>query len=129
MFDPDPLVPKIEQAVDALLRAILTAEGSRPNAGGARLSLLVIEIEEGATTAENLDEIIANPVGTACRSEIAALGSLLFDTVGTSDTMAAVVNRVAGLDQANSERRGAILDEVWRQVASEGDADWRWPIT
>ena len=45
--------------------------------------------------------------------------------MGTPDTMAIVVNRVAGLDQANSERRGAILDEVWRQVASEGGADWR----
>ncbi len=42
----------------------------------------------------------------------------------TPDTMATVVDRVAGLTQANSERRGAILDEVWRQVASEGDAGW-----
>ncbi len=125
MTAPDPLAPKIEQAIDALLRAIIAAEGQGTAGGeGTHLSLIAIEIEEGAVTAANLDEIIANPVGAGCRGEIAALGSLLFDTVGTPDTMAAVVNRVAGLDGSNSARRAAILDEVWRQVASEGDAGW-----
>ncbi len=124
MTAPDPLAPKIEQAVDALLRAIVEAEGPQPGAAGARLSLIAINIEKGAVTAENLDEIIANPVGLGCRSEMAALGSLLFDTVGTPDTVADVVKRIAG-DGDDSVGRVAILDEVWQQVGTEGDADWR----
>ncbi len=104
MIAPDPLASKIEQAIDALLRAIIATEGlGTAGSLGAHLSL--IAIEEGAVTAENLDKIIANPVGAACRSEIAALGSLLFDTVGTLDTMAAVVDRVVGLDQTGENAR------------------------
>ena len=123
MTAPDPLVPKIEQAVDALLRAILATEVLQPPRIGR--SLIAINIEEGAVTAADLDEIITSPIGMACRSEIAALGSLLFDTVGTPDPVADVVRRIAAIDAANGDRRAAILDDVWRQVGSEGDANWR----
>ena len=47
----------------------------------------------------------------ACRSKIAALGSLLFDTVGILDTVAVVLRRIAGMDDAKEERGAAILDD------------------
>ena len=75
--------------------------------------------------AADLDEIIASPIGMACRGEIAALGSLLFDTVGTSDHITDVVHRIAEMDPGHEARRVAILDDVWKQVGSEGDANWR----
>ena len=68
-------------------------------------------------------------MGSACPpwpaiSAVAALGSLLFDTVGTPDPVADIVQRIAGMDAANGDRRAAILNDVWRQVGTEGDTDW-----
>ena len=122
MNSTDPLAPKIEQAVDALLRAIIATEELQPSSIGR--SLIAINIEEGAVTAADLDEIIASPIGMACRGEIAALGSLLFDTVGTQDHITDVVHRIAGMDPGHDSRRVAILDDVWKQVGSERDAGW-----
>ena len=123
MTASEPLVPKIEQAVDALLPAIIATEGLQPSS--IRRLMIAINIEEGAVTAADLDEINASPISMACRSEIAALGSLLFDTVGPLDTVAVVLRRIAGMDDANEERGAAILDDGWRQVGSEGDAGGR----
>ena len=123
MTSPDPIAPKIELAVDALLRAIIATEKLQPSSIGR--SLIAINVEEGAATAADLDDIIISPISMACRSEIAALGSLLFNTVGKLDPVADVVWRIAGMDAGNGDRRPAILDDVWRQVGSEGDANWR----
>ncbi len=82
------------------------------------------EIDEGDVVAEDLDGIIADPVGVACRSEIAALGSLLFETIGTAEAVTTVLDRVAGMDLTNINQRRAILDEAWTHVGPEGDAGW-----
>src|ERR1700712_2172914 len=64
---------KIEKAMDALLRAIVEDEAKRP-ASAARQPVDIAtsaEIDEGDVISEDLDGIIADPVGMACRSEIA----------------------------------------------------------
>ncbi len=47
----DPLVPKIDRAIDTLACPVIEAEGSQPGTAGTHLSLIAIEIEEGAVTA------------------------------------------------------------------------------
>ena len=71
---------------------------------------------------EVLDAIIADPIGSACRSEIASLGEFLFETLGTIDEITPIADRIAAMDDANKARRSAILDECWEDVGLE-DAD------
>ena len=117
---------KIEKAMDALLRAITENEARLSADGHARAIYIVTasEIDERDVISEDLDGIIADPVGVACRSELAALGSLLFETVGITEPAADVLDRVAGMDAASINQRRAILDEVWAHVGPEGDATW-----
>jgi hypothetical protein len=117
---------KIERAMDALLHAILDDEGRRPAPAAVDLSHVATaaEIEEGDVISADMDAIIADPIGVACRSELAALGSLLFETVGTSDDMGDVMDRVAGMQGANAERRREIIEEAWEHVGPEGDGNW-----
>ena len=117
---------KIERAMDALLCAIIENEARL--AGKGRLPAediaTVAEIVEGDVISQDLDSIIDDPIGVACRSEIAALGSLLFETVGTAEKVDDVVSRVAGMDTAQESRRREILEEAWEHVGPEGDANW-----
>lgn len=115
---------KIERAMDALLRAIIENELRLSTAGQVRAiyTVTAAEIDEGDVIEKDLDGIIADPVGVACRSEIAALGSLLFETLGTAEPAADVLARVAGMDLTNINQRRAILDEAWTHIGPEGDA-------
>ena len=129
---------KIEKAIDALLRAIVENEARLSAAGQARAIYIVTaaEVDEGDVIAEDLDGIVADPVGVACRSEVASLGSLLFETIGTTAAPADVLQRVAEMDLSNINQRRAILDEVWAHVGPEAtltgssvaDIDTRPPI-
>ena len=63
-----------------------------------------------------------------CRSlrtlvRIAALGDLLFETLGSTDEVTSVVDRIAAMDEANEARRSAILDECWDDVGLEDEGD------
>lgn len=115
-----PDTTKIEQAVDALLRALI--ERASPEhraehvvtAGGT---------EDADMDDEVLDAIIADPVGSACRSEIASLGEFLFETLGTVDEITPVADRIATMDSANKARRSAILDECWEDLGLEDEND------
>ena len=117
---------KIEKAMDALLCAILKNEARL--AGRGRLPAddvaSAAEIVEGDVIDRDLDGIIDDPVGVACRSEIAALGSLLFETIGSTEKTEAVVSRVAAMDTSQATRRREILEEAWAHVGPEGNAGW-----
>ena len=111
---------KIEQAIDALLRALI--ERPVPERRAEHV-VTAADTDEGDVNDEILDAIIADPIGSACRSEIASLGDLLFETLGSTDEVTSVVDRIAAMDDANKARRSAILDECWDDVGLEDDGD------
>ena len=115
-----PLAGRIEQAIDATLRALIERA---PPEQRAEHVVTAVEIDEADVNEADLAAIIADPIGSALRSEIASLGSYLFDTLGTTDEIDEVADRIAGLDDANRARRAAILDECWADVGFEDDAD------
>jgi hypothetical protein len=116
---------KIERAMDALLRAIFENEARRPVPGSVLADVpTAAEIDEGDVISEDMDAIIADPFGVACRSELAALGSLLFETIGTHEHAGDVLNRIAEMQPDNVPLRHAIIEEAWEHVGPEGDARW-----
>lgn len=99
-----------------------TSLGSTAGQVRAIYIVAAAEIDEGNVIDKDLDGIIADPVGVACRSEIAALGSLLFKSLGTAEPTVDVLARIAGMDPACINQRRAILDEAWTHVGPEGAA-------
>ena len=81
------------------------------------------DTDEADIDEEILDAIIADPVGSACRSEIASLGDFIFDMLGPTDGLEVVVGRIAALDEANQARRSAILDECWDGLGAAEDEE------
>lgn len=114
-----PRAARIEQAIDALLRALI--DRPPPPQRADHVATLTDDDEVDVDEAD-LAAIIADPIGSACRSEIAALGSYLLDTLGSIEELATVSDRIAGLDSVNKARRAAILDECWEDV-DVGDDD------
>ena len=115
-----PKTAKIEQAIDALLRALI--ERPSPESRAEHV-VTASDTEEADLDEETLDAIIADPIGSACRSEIASLGDFLFDLLDPTDEITAVVDRIAAMDEANKARRSAILDECWDDLGTEDDDD------
>ncbi len=115
-----PNTSKIEQAVDALLRALI--ERPAP-AHRAEHVVSAADIDQTDDGEDDLNAIIADPIGSACRSEIASLGGFLFETLGTMDEISMVTNRIAAMDDANKARRTAILEECWETIDLEDDED------
>ena len=127
MSKPQTDTAKIEKAMDALLCAIVENEARLAASGSARAIYIVTaaEINEGDVSPKNLDSIIADPVGIACRSEIAALGSLLFETLGAMDKIGQSLERIAGMDPVSINQRRAVLEEACSHVGPEGDVGWK----
>ena len=117
---PAPTTKKIEQAIDALLRALI--ERPSPERRAEHV-VTAADTDEADIDEEILEAIIADPIGSACRSEIASLGDLLFETLGSMDAMEAAIERIAALDEANTARRSAILDECWNDFDLEDEED------
>ena len=109
---------KIEQAIDALLRALIERP---PPAGRAEHVVTASDTDEAVVDEEILDAIIVDPIGSACRSEIASLGDFLFDMLSPDDELTTVVHRIAAMDEANKARRSAILDECWDELGAEDE--------
>ena len=115
-----PQTTKIERAIDALLRALI----ERPSPDNrAEHVVTASDTDEADLDDETLDAIIADPIGSACRSEIASLGDFLFDTLDPADEMTAVIERIAAMDAANKARRSAILDECWDDLGADDEDD------
>ena len=117
---PAPNTAKLEKAIDALLRALIDRPSPEKRAEHV---VTASDTDEADIDEEILDAIIADPVGSACRSEIASLGDFIFAMLGPTDGLEAVVNRIAALDQANQARRSAILDECWDGLGAAEDEE------
>ena len=115
---PAPKTAKIERAIDALLRALI--ERPAPE-NRAEHVVTASDTDDADIDEEILDAIVADPIGSACRSEIASLGDFLFDMLDPSDELATVVDRIAAMDAANKARRSAILDECWDELGVEDE--------
>ena len=111
---------KIEQAIDALLRALIERPSPEQRAEHV---VTPGDNEDSDVDEEVLDAIIADPIGSACRSEIASLGAFLFDILGSIDEVTSVADRISASDSANKARRSAILDECWEDLGLEDEAD------
>lgn len=109
---------KIERAIDALLRALI--ERPSPETRAEHV-VTASDTDDAEVDEEILDAIIADPIGSACRSEIASLGDFLFDTLEPTDDLATIVDRIAAMDEANKARRAAILDECWDELGAEDE--------
>lgn len=120
MTKPSPrLAPKIEATIHALLSALI----ERPAPEQRADHVVSTEGDDADLDEADLDAIIADPIGSALRSEIAALGGFLFDVLGGPDDLEAVAERIAAMDGANHARRAAILDECWSEVEFEDEDD------
>ena len=117
---PAPNVAKLEKAIDALLRALIDRPSPEQRAEHV---VTASNTDEADIHEEILDAIIADPIGSACRSEIASLGDFVFDTLGPTDEIEAVVNRIAALDEVSKARRSAILDECWDGLGAAEDEE------
>ena len=115
-----PKTAKIEKAIDALLRALI--ERPSPESRAEHV-VTASDTDEADVDEEILDAIIADPIGSACRSEIASLGDFIFDMLSPTDELTTVVDRIAAMDEANKARRSAILDECWDELGVTDDAD------
>ena len=117
---PAPKTAKIEQAIDALLRALI--ERPSPESRAEHV-VTASDTDDADLDEEILDAIIADPIGSACRSEIASLGDFLFDTLDGADELTTAADRIAAMDEANKARRSAILDECWVELGVEDEED------
>ncbi len=115
-----PLAAKIEEAIDSLLRALIDRPPPQQRADHV---VTTGENDEADVNEADLEAIIADPIGSACRSEIASLGSFLLDTLGTVEELEEASERIAGLDEVNKARRAAILDECWEDVEFADDEE------
>ncbi len=117
---PPSQTTKLERAIDALLRALI--ERPSPESRAEHV-VTASDTDEADLDEETLDAIIADPIGSACRSEIASLGDFLFDMLDPADDITVIIDRIAAMDEANKARRSAILDECWDDLGTEDEDD------
>ena len=72
---------------------------------------------------ESVSPHVAKIGEAVCRSEIAALGFLLLETLGSVEELEKASDRIAALDAASRARRIAILDECWEDVGFDDEDD------
>jgi hypothetical protein len=72
-----------------------------------------------------VNEILQDPVASACRYAIKRLGQHLYTVAKSTDVMAEVLNRVAERDPKDSGLRADIMDKWWEGIG-EGEDRW-WP--
>ena len=65
----------------------------------------------------------SSPTRSAQHAEARYLGDFIFDMLGPTDELEAVVERIAALDEANQARRSAILDECWDGLGAAEDEE------
>jgi hypothetical protein len=124
---------RVESALDALLNEIVErilaqrAEPKMPRAAQLMATpFKAIALDEIPSCDETeVNEILQDPVGAACRYAIKRLGQHLYTMAKSMDVMAEVLNRVAERDPKHSGLRADIMDKWWEGVGA-GDDRW-WP--
>lgn len=123
---PNTEVSLIEEALDTLLTAAIDAPPRKPEPQPIEpIRMADIETIMGRTEAERKTlDLIANPVGIACRIGIRWLGQRLFE-IGGLDLMHRVIDDVAARDLRNAGRRLSIMDHRWDGIGRvDGHAGW-----
>jgi hypothetical protein len=123
-------IKRIEFALDALLNEIVErtqAEPKMPKAAQLTATpFKVLNLDELPPREETeAEEILKDPVGTACRYAIKRLGQHLYNQTKNTDEMAKVLDRVADRNPRYSGLRATIMDKWWEGVG-EGEDRW-WP--
>jgi hypothetical protein len=124
---------RVEAALDALLNEIVErtlaqrAEPKMPRAAQLMATpFKAIALDEIPSCDETeVNEILQDPIGAACRYAIKRLGQHLYTMTKSMDVMAEVLNRVAERDPKHSGLRADIMDKWWEGVGA-GDDRW-WP--
>jgi gamma-glutamyl-gamma-aminobutyrate hydrolase PuuD len=123
----------IESALDALLNEIVKrmlaqrAEPKMPRAAQLMATpFKAIALDEIPSRHETeVNEILQDPVGSACRYAIKRLGQHLYTVAKSTDVMAEVLDRVAERDPNHLALRADIMDKWWEGIG-EGEDRW-WP--
>ena len=124
-------IRRIEAALDALLNEIVErilaqrAEPKMPRAAQLMATpFKVAALNEIPSHDETeVNEILQDPVGSACRYAIKRLGQHLYTVFKSTDVMAEVLDRVAERDPKHSGLRADIMDDCWEGIG-EGDDRW-----
>ena len=121
-------IRRIEAALDALLNEIverILAQRAEPKMPRAA-QLMATPFKTAALDEipyhdeTEVNEILQDPVGSACRYAIKRLGQHLYCVSKSIDVMAEVLDRVAERDPKHSGLRADIMDRWWKSI-SEGD--------
>ena len=113
----------IEIAADALLQVIVTGElERRATASVERITGMPSERQAPETIppriSPDLPGLITDPIGTACRAELARLGHGIHD-IGGLDALDEAMFRIAEMDPAHADWRAIVLEGAWGEIGRE----------
>ena len=118
-------VQLVEDALGATLAAIELNEERRarkPDVASDVRSISAAEIMKTDDAVFECEDMIRDPVGTACREQVRLLGWMLFRLGGTTQ-MGSSLTQVAGRSPASENFRSATVDRLWDGI---GDPDEFW---
>lgn len=119
-----PTLDEIEVTLDALLRAAIEDDAKRPSRPPVVFSAADLGGGPIPTRLESdVRSLVTQPVGRACRQAIRRIGEHLFVTLGSTEPMAELVERVAAKDRKRYSHRISIIDHAWDGLGGGND---RW---
>ncbi|TXN00490.1 hypothetical protein FV242_21890 [Methylobacterium sp. WL64] len=108
----------IEAAADALLRIVVKGERERSTAANSSWTKgrpWVDTVAPAATDTLDVQGIVADPIGTACRAELRRIGHALHATNPDEDFVALQVE-IAEADMSHAGWRAIVLEMAWHGI-------------
>ncbi len=120
-------IERIVFALDDFVEEIVKRTQTRPASAG-KLTAKPIKfrsLDELASREDaEVNEILDDPVGAACRHSIRRLGEHLYEIARDTDTMSDVLERVADRDPSRYSLRATIIDKAWNGIGAGQDRWW-----
>jgi len=119
-------IDRIEFALDALLNEIVERIKHEPSFTRQvqATPFKPISLDQIPSRDETeVNELLHDPVGSACRYAITRLGNRLYGVTKSTDVMSEVLERVAKRDSSHYGLRATIMDKSWEGVG-EGNDRW-----
>jgi hypothetical protein len=120
-------IERIVFALDDLLNEIVKRTQTRPATPGKPTAtpFKFRKVDELASREDaEINEILDDPVGAACRHSIRRLGEHLYELARDTDIMSDVLERVADRDPSRYSLRATIIDKSWNGIGAGQDRWW-----